>query len=162
MKKRCLLLVLISVMGLGLSACSLPSTPPDATEPPESCADTVAAIAESQEFEELTPLSENQIHKYLELNDGTLADMAMSIDASNATAETIAILQVSAESFADTTYNALIAYRDATLETYRDYQPDEVPKLENAIIKRNGLKFALVVCKDVEAAEKALTGLGWK
>ena len=41
-------------------------------------------------------------------------------------------------------------------ESYADYLPEEVPKLQNALIDQKGSTLLLVVANDVEAAQAAL------
>ena len=51
---------------------------------------------------------------------------------------------------------ALSDYCKAQLEQYRDYRPDEVPKLESALMKTRGMQTVLIVAPDAAAAEAAL------
>ncbi|MDL2319108.1 DUF4358 domain-containing protein [Eubacteriales bacterium OttesenSCG-928-A19] len=120
------------------------------------CADILAAVEAEGTFEELTALSEAQILKYLDLEEGMLSDLAMSMDASRATAEMIAVLTATDEDALEIAQEALEAYRDVTLEQYRNYQPTEIPKLEDAVLLTKGLQTALIVSGDAEQAEKAL------
>ena len=158
MKRRIILCALLLALALLLGACA---QKPATETPPNPCAEVVAAIESSQEFEEMTALSANQILQYLDLNELLLVDQAMSMDASRATAEVIAVLTAVDEEALEQAKEALSVYRDVTLEQYRDYRPEEVPKLEAAVLKTRGLKTALVVSKDAAAAEKALDE-AWK
>ena len=160
MKQITLLLALALLFALA-AACSLPQTPPGVGAGLSSCAQTVAAVAGSQAFAEMTALSDNQILSDLLLNDGLLADMAMSVDASLATAECIVAVSGMDEASADMAYQALASYRDAALAACLKNQPEEAPKLEAAILERKGLQSVLVVCKDARAARKALSAIGW-
>lgn len=157
MKRTATLLILLCLCLL-LGACAAPANnaQQDLTTPPVDCTGLLEAIRASQTFDEMIVLSENQTLEYLDLNEGLLVDMAMGIDASRATAEMIAVLSARDEEALGQAKEALEAYRDVTLEQYRDYRPEEVPKLESAIFKTKGLQTVLIVSADQKAAEKAL------
>lgn len=154
MKRRSIVALLMLGLMLCLGGCS--SAPPQAAETVKPCTEVVAAILEGQAFEEMTELGEKQIAKYLEIDTELLSDMAMSIDASRATAEAVAVLTAKDEASLAEAQAALEAYRAVTLEQYRDYRPEEVPKLEDAILSTKGLQTALIISKDAAAAETAL------
>ena len=156
MKKRGLLLGIL-VACLLLAGC----TQKAAETPLKACAEVLAAIEASQTFEEMTALSDQQTLKYLDLNESLLSDSAMSMDASRATAEGIVVLTATDAENLKQAQQALEAYRDVTLEQYRDYRPDEVPKLENAVLQTKGLQTVLIVSKDAAAAKTALE-TAWK
>lgn len=61
----------------------------------------------------------------------------------------------------ETLREALEAYRAALEEEYRDYRPDELPKVENALLRTRGLQAVLVIAPDAEAAAAALDE-AWK
>lgn len=127
-----------------------------AEEEPTPAERVLAVVLEGQAFEEMTALSVKQIEKYLGVDMAWLSDMAMAMDASRATAEAVVVLHASDEEASRLLEEALLAYRDDTLLQYRDYQPAEVPKLEGAVLERNGLWVALVVSGDARAAKDAL------
>lgn len=158
MKMKRMMLCALLALCLLLGACA---QKPATETPPRSCAEVVSAIEGGQAFEEMTALSANQIAQYLDLDEVLLADQAMSMDASRATAEVIVVLTATNAEALEQAKQALLAYRDVTLEQYRDYRPEEVPKLEAAVLKTKGLQTALVVSKDESAAEKALDD-AWK
>lgn len=155
MQKRFLLSLLLAFCLLA-SACQAPQSTTDTTGTALTCQEIYEKIAADQTFDELVLLSENQTLAYLDINEGLLGEMAMGIDASRATPEMIVVLSaIDADALASAT-EALEAYRAATLEEYRDYRPDEIPKLENAVLRAKGLKVALIVSKDAQAAAKSL------
>lgn len=157
--KKGLLLCMALVLCLGLSGCGRVSTQEDPLATAKvalSPAQVVEAVAADQAFNELTPLTENQILEYLDINRGLMGDMAMSMDASRMTPEVIAVLVGADEESAKVIREAMAAYRDVTLEQYKDYRPDEVPKLENAVIETKDNMVALIVSQDAEQAKKSL------
>lgn len=153
------LIALLAALLLALCACAAPQ--PAAVAPPKACAEVVAAIADGQPFEELTALADAQILKYLDLNEALLSDMALSMDASRSTAECIVVLTATDAEALGQAQEALAAYRDVTLEQYRDYRPEEVPKLEAAVLKTQGLQTVLIVSPDAAVAEQSLAD-AWK
>lgn len=156
--KRWRLVCLLLGMCMALGACSAGQP---AGAQPKPCADVVAAIRQGQAFEEMTALADTQILKFLDLNAELLTDMAMEMDASRATAEMIVVLTARDKDALGQAQEALSFYRHLTLEQYRDYRPEETPKLEDAVLKTNGLQTVLIVSKDAPAADRALTA-AWK
>lgn len=119
-------------------------------------------IQESQAFsEEMKTLSMTQLVRYLAIAEDAAMDAAMSIDASRSTPEAIVVLTASSADQVQSLEAAVKQYRDDILEQYRDYQPQEVPKLENAVIRAQGLQVVLAVGPDAAAAEKVLED-AWK
>lgn len=155
--KRTTLGCLVLACCLLLGACAQPKE----EALPRACGEVADAIEGGQTFEEMTVLSENQIIKYLDLDASLLADMAMRIDASRATAEMIVVLTAKEAEALEQVQNALATYRDTMQEQYRDYRPDEVPKLEAAILKTKGMQTVLIVSPDAAAAEESLEE-AWK
>jgi hypothetical protein len=136
-----------------LSACA-----PSAA-PPAPCAGVLAAVEESQPFSELVPLSDKLLRKYLNIDAALLSDAAMSMDGTRVTAEQIVVLTAADEKALATVRAALSAYLDSFIAQYRDYQPGEVPKLENAVLQTHNLQIALIVSADWTAAKTALDGV---
>lgn len=151
--KKGLLIVCLLLLALGVSACSGGAARP--------AADVASAVEAGQPFEEMTALEKAQALRYLDIDEAGVADLAMSIDASRATADTIAVITATDADALKTAQAALSAYRDSTLEQYRDYRPEEVPKLEGAVLKTKGLQTVLIVSRDAQAAETALSA-AWK
>jgi len=150
--KRFILMGALALLCVAAAACSLPRTPPGAQEGLPACAQVVAAVLESQAFEEMTALSENQIHEALSVNDGLLADGAMSVDASMEAC--VAVLCAVDARSAGTAFAALSGYRDALPASGKGVGRE-------VILERRDLYSVLIVCGDARAARAALAGVGW-
>lgn len=147
MKKTLLLLLLLAC--LALCAC-------EKDKPLPSCQSVSDALCASQSTAELTALDEKQIEKYVLLSASQYADAAVSIDATRVTAECVLVFTAQNQDGVAALESALTAYRDDLLAQYRDYRPQEVPKLESAQVRVNGLQVALAVLPDTDAAQQAL------
>ncbi len=148
-----LLVLLLSASLLGGCGGKPGSTPP--------AADVLDAVIASQPFEELTALPREKLAIYLGFDAAQLADGAMGLDASRATPECVVVLTAANAKALEALKSALADYREHTLAEYRDYRPEEMPKLEHAVLTTSGLQTVLVVCGDPGAAEAALKAI-WK
>ena len=155
--KRNLWCAIVALLCVLLTAC----TAGNQNSTPKAADDVAQAIEAGQVFEELTPLSVKQALRYLDFDEKSITDIAFYMDASRATAEMIAVLTAANPEALTLTQGALLAYLDAMTEQYRDYQPAELPKLENAIRKTKGLQTVLIVSKDAQAAALSLDAI-WK
>ena len=126
-----------------------------------ACRATLDAVLASQPFEEMTDISPDKLAELLAVEPAALADQAMAMDASRATAECVIALTAADAGALKALEQALRDYRDATLALYRDYQPAEAPKLERAVLRTQGLQTVLVVCADEAKAQRALDA-AWK
>lgn len=144
------------LLGTLLTACGGGETAAKAYDP----AATAQALLDSTAFSE--PLEEMS----LDLVCGPLYD----IDAANVTgsavytsltagAEEIAVLTLKDEDAAKAALEALKTRVSDQTEALKDYQPDEVAKLDKAIVEQQGNSVLLVVAADADAAQQVLTGL---
>ena len=85
----------------------------------------------------------------------------MRRDTDGASPEMIVILQVKEGASREEVKKALTEYREEQIASYRDYQPEQVYKLENSRVLENGNRLALIVAPDAAKAVSALGG-GWK
>lgn len=155
MKKKLILSGLCMVCML-LCGCSLTA------KAPVDCSTLLTSVLASQSFsDELAPLSASIAGKYLAIDMTQVKDFAMSIDASRVTAEQIVFLTADNAQSAELLKASLKEYRDLVLDQYRNYQPDEVPKLEKAVLQQNGSQVALIISPDAASAAAALEK-AWK
>ena len=76
-----------------------------------------------------------------------------------ATAEELAVLTAAEDDGAEAVAQACRTRVERQLEAVRQYQPDEVQKLENAVIRTQANQVILVVGADSKLAEQALDEL---
>ena len=144
------LILLLSVAGAAPAGCARqPAAAP-------ACRAVADAVLASQSFEETTELSKEKMSEFLDIDPAALTDLTMEMDVSRATAECVIALTAVDTGALKALETALREYRDTTLAQYRDYQPAEVPKLETAVLRTNGLQTVLVVCGDAAKAQRAL------
>ena len=74
-------------------------------------------------------------------------------------AEEIAVFTLADEDAAKSALDALTQRVADQREALENYQPDEVSKLDNAILEQRGNSVLLVVAADADAAQKALDTL---
>ena len=149
-KTACTLLILAGALGLILSACGSPQTGAKVFDP----ATTAQALLDSSAFSEaLEPLDATLIYDQL---DGDALTGSAVYASTGATAEEIAVLSLTDEDAAKAALAVLQGRVDSQKEVLRDYQPNEISKLDKAILERRGSTVLLVVAADADAAQKAL------
>ena len=153
MKKSMLMLLL--VLCLALAGCSAKEAAPLTT------AGIADAVAKATGFVALTDANESYLEKYLMIEAEDLSSWVMRRDATRATPEMILVLEVKAGADQAAIKQAVQEYHDEQIFQYRDYQPGQVYKLENARVMENGAFIVLAVAPDAEKVNAAL-GNGWK
>lgn len=92
------------------------------------------------------------------LTEESVLDCAVWFSA-GATAEEVAVLVLDSEQSAETARDALEAHVDSQKESYQDYLPQEVPKLDNAQLTVYGNSVVLVVPAEVDPARNLMDNL---
>ncbi len=82
---------------------------------------------------------------------------AVICGSSGATAEMVAVFETAGSDAAAALKEKCEAYVTRQTQSYADYKPAEVDKLNHAIIKSNGQYVILCVAKDYENAEKLIS-----
>lgn len=156
MKMRQVRLMLLLTLLLALAGCGKPVEVAGFDPAP-----TVQALADAGAFsEELEPLDADTAFALYHLGDvglsrEDLADSAV-LRSAGASCEEGAVLVLADSGKADQALGALQDYVNQQIEANRDYRPDDIPKLENAILERRENTVLLVVAYDLEAANGAL------
>lgn len=154
--KKTLMLMLLMLLCLVLTGCSAKET-----AAPLSCADVAAKVQQADAFVQLTDVNESYLEKYLLIEADDLASWVMRRDATRATPEMILVLEVKESADKAAIKQAVQEYHDEQIFQYRDYQPGQVFKLENAKVLENGAFIVLAVAPDAAKVNAAL-GNGWK
>lgn len=144
-------------MMLSLTACGKSQSASEVSLEQFSAA-TLTALTDvgafSEELEELDGDMAFALYRLAdyELEREDLVDAAV-LRSAGATCEEAAVLIFAKEEQCELAADAMTAYKEAQIESNESYRPQEIPKLENAIlmVRENAVLF--VVAADLEAAE---------
>lgn len=107
--------------------------------------------------DELMELDADMASNFVDLGAVGMAE-SVFYEGSGGTAEEIIVVKCNSE---EETKKAVEAFRLRVAEQkeiFKDYAPDEMPKLENAVISSNGLYAVLSVSKDAKKASVIIDG----
>ena len=149
--------LLLIVLSLLLCGCAQEKAP----AAQETCLSIADRVQKSQAFQELTEVNESYLEKYLLLSPQEVSEFSFRRDATRATPEMILVLKASPDANQADIKALLGDYHQEQLLQYRDYQPEQLFKLEQAKVLENGPFISLAVCKDEAKAISALGG-NWK
>ena len=162
--KKCIALLLAgltALMVLALAACGQKEPEP---EPRRFELSDVQMLADEGTFsEELEALDADIAFALYHLADYglTLKDLtdAAVLRSAGATCEEAAVLLFDVDDWDKKTEKAVEALEDylqSQIDSNQNYRPDEIPKLENALVEARGNRVVLVVASDMEKAKELL------
>ncbi len=159
--KKIITLFLAGLTVLSLAACGQTNPEP---EPRRFELTDVQTLAEEGVFsEELEQLDADIAFALYHLADYglTLKDLtdAAMLRSAGATCEEAAVLLFDVDDWAEKTDKAVQALEDYLqnqIDTNVDYRPDEIPKLESALLEARGNRVVLVVANDAAKAKSLL------
>ena len=161
MKKR-ILSVILAMLCVGVSACSSNDTP-DTTNNETSDVQVVSDVAPSEVTSAvLVEVSINSaIEKgiddlsvyFTDLDTAALESASYYMCASGAYPDEIAVFKFTSEELAEQGVAAVQTRLDKQISVYESYTPDEMYKLDSAIIERSGSYVYYLVTSDNAKAE---------
>lgn len=158
--KKMLVALMTLMLCLVLAGCS--DSDDTASTENLTCAQIAEIAEKAADFMPLTEAPDKYIEKYLLIDaEAELDDWDLRRDASRATPEMILVLKVKPEADQAFIKQAVQDFHDDQIMAYRDYQPEQMPKLESAKVLENGPFIALIVSPDATKVNAAL-GKGWK
>lgn len=108
--------------------------------------------------DEIIEKNMEETNLFFEMDDTLVKDSA-SLVGSGATAESLSVWKAQDEASAETIAQVLETFNSNWIEGYSDYKPEEVPKLETAVFRREGDCVIYAVTADNEAAADAIDAL---
>lgn len=145
-----------AIFCLLLSGCGEKAPAASAYDP----AATAEALLNSQAFSgALEEIDKEMIPAYYGLDESTIQD-GVAYGSLSAGAEEIVALTLKDEEGTKAAVEALKGRVETQKQALKDYQPEEVAKLDGAIVDQRGNSALLVVAADASAAQKVLDGLG--
>ena len=119
--------------------------------------DVVAAVKESTQFEELLPLEEAPLsRRYYGIDLEVIEEYQAEACPSGAYADEIAVFKVKDKENVEDMLDVVRERKQELYDTFVDYVPDEINKIENAVIGSNGKYVYFIVCSDRAAAKAAV------
>lgn len=122
--------------------------------------DPVAAVEQMSEeiafTDQFAPLDSENANRVYGV-DADLVEDSTAMVGSGATAESIAMFKAVDEKSAQEIEKQLGVFIDGYIEGYSDYKPEEVPKLESAIIERKDVYVVLCISADNDAAKSIVS-----
>ena len=102
--------------------------------------------------EELSPMDIDTASMFINLSGINIVNSSI-YESSGATAEEIVVLECGSADDANKAKEAMQSRVEEQKESYVDYVPEEMPKLESAIVMTNGKYAVLSVSGDANAAK---------
>ena len=151
MKK--LIPLLLALCCLMLCACT--SKPKEKAPLPEPEALAGELLASGAFSEDLT-LAEDDVGRFLYALESLDAPGLRFYFSSGAVAEEIAILPCADEANAQTAFSECSGRLENLIKLFTEYKPEEVPKLEKALVLRSGNTVVFCVAADAEKVKAVL------
>ena len=181
MKKMTMILAVIASAAMLLTACEkVPDTVPVDGTPEASGAaeadpvtDSAAEAAKADvtaaditavvmaEIELMSPVEKTaeNIEAFYDIDTSTITDMSVFICGSGAYPDELAVFRFADADSAKTGAESVQKRLDSQLALYKDYTPDEVYKLEEAVIIQKDTWVFFAACSDNKKAEEIFEGL---
>lgn len=152
MKRFVAILTLAGLMCAALCACAEKEKPAFAPE------GTVEALLEAPGVfsEELERLDDAILEGFYGITEDDGVVLEVGYCSTGATAEEVAVLFFEGVKEAQAFEEKALAHIDYQKEANESYRPQEMPKLEEAIVERRGESILILVCDDPEAARAVL------
>lgn len=146
---RVIAAALALMLALGLAACGKGAAGFEADATPKALMDAGAFSEELEELEEVILL------RLYELDESKVA-ASSGFASTGLTAEEVAVFEMTDEQAAKEAEALLQAHLEYQKESNVDYRPQEMPKLDKAVVERRGKTLLFLVAADYAAAETVL------
>ena len=122
-------------------------------------ADAVQQLKDSMSFtDQMTDMDSAGACRFYDV-DTELVQGSAAYVGSGATAESLAVFEATDADAAQSIADALQTFTDSWIKGYSDYKPEEVPKLESAVLEQDGVYVVFCVTADNAAAKTAAQDL---
>ena len=122
-------------------------------------ADALAQLKDEITFtDQMTDMDSESTCRFYDVDTGLVNDSSAYV-GSGATAESMAVFEAVDADAAGSIADALRTFTDGWIDGYSDYKPEEVPKLESAVLEQNGVYVVFCVSADNTTAKTAVQDL---
>lgn len=106
--------------------------------------------------EEMVKLGDNSLSNIFPFLDDSPWKVCYS-GSSGVTADEFLIAEAPSQEKLEEYYSKIKSYIENRISQFSGYAPEETPKLESALIVKDGAYIIYIACKDTEAAQQAIT-----
>ena len=124
-----------------------------------TAADITAAIMAEIDFSAPTSKTAENIGAFYDIDTASITDMSAFICGSGADPDEISVFRFTDESSAEAGTAAVQKRLDSQLALYKDYTPDQVYKLEEAVLIEKDSWVIFIVCSDNARAKEIAESL---
>lgn len=122
-------------------------------------ADAAAQLKDNVSFiDQMTEMDNAGTCRFYDVDTALVQDSAAWV-GSGASAESLAVFEATDTETASDIADALQTFTDSWIKGYSDYKPEEVPKLESAVLEQDGVYVVYCVTADNDAAKTAVREL---
>jgi len=153
MKKTAIFALLVVTIFATLCSCGNNAGKTPAT------ADVATAIHDSTSFSELIALNDDNItRRYYGIDLEAIEEYEVLVCSSGALADEIAVFKMREKDSVEDMLDVVRERKQELYDSFVDYVPEEINKIENAVIGSNGNYVYFVVCSDRAKAKTAAEG----
>ncbi len=154
--KKILILMASLILMVTLTACGGDEAPEEKGFDPITVADSI--VAGEYFSDDLQPIEDNVVADMYGIDFEMVASSKVYF-GTNATPEEVAVFTAVDAASAETIKEAVLQRVSDQITAFRDYMPDQVIKLENAIVLTSENNVILCVADDKDAAESAINSI---
>lgn len=154
--KKLWILLAVMVLFLFPAGCSTHGSFSGASADPQKIADQIrSSVKFTDQFSEMS--SDAAVKRY-GIGAGEIVSCAVYV-GTGATAEEISVWKAKDKNAAQTILKKAQEFIEKQKESYADYQPAEVPKLNSAVLRSKDTVVVACVSADNESAKRVIAGL---
>lgn len=124
-----------------------------------SAADITNAVMAEIEIPSAMEKTADKLDGYYDIDVTTIAEMSMFVCGSGAYPDELAVFRFNDEAGAKAGAEAVQSRLDGQIAVYKDYTPDEMYKLDEAVIITEGNWVAFAACADNARAKEIIESL---
>ena len=155
MNRKIIWLMILTLIAGSLAGCGKGKDDVAVSPDVRTLADRLTA---GLEFEDsVSEVSVDTALRYYGISDDQVQD-SVSYISTGATSEELAVFEAVTDGDAQNILAAMKNRRDSQIQVYLDYKPDEVDRLDNAVLYVHGKFVVYVVSDDSDKAQSIISG----
>lgn len=145
--KKVLFITIIAVMLFSFAACSKPTKEP-------AVADIIATIKADVTLPEMAEIKKEDIQYYMDIPIDSIKDVSYLMAGDGISSDEIIIVKVADEAKISELIATFEVRKKAQAELFEPYAPEEMPKINSAVIEKKGSYAIFAVTSNNEKVKK--------